>query len=290
MESKYDIYETMPKHLYPRTIFITTNEDINLITQQLKAKEIRLPCIVKPDTGMRGLKVKLLNTFEDLYNYHSNATFSYLIQEYIAYENEVGIFYIRYPDEKSGIITGIVGKEFLTIIGDGISTIETLVKKNNRYLLQLNNLRIIYGNTLKKILPLNEKYTLVPYGNHSRGSKFIDLSNLIDEQLSSTINLICLSIPDFYYGRLDIKFKDWEDLKNGKNFSIIEVNGAGSEPTHIYDPKHSIFYAWKEIKIHCKILYKISITNKKIRGLEFMTTREGMKMLRENKEQVARLT
>ena len=84
---------------------------------------------------------------------------------------------------------------------------------------------------------------MVPYGNHSRGSKFIDLSNLIDEQLSSTINLICLSIPDFYYGRLDIKFKDWEDLKNGKNFSIIEVNGAGSEPTHIYDPKHSIFYA-----------------------------------------------
>ena len=118
------------------------------------------------------------------------------------------------------MITGIVGKEFLTIIGDGISTIETSVKKNDRHLLQLNKLRAIYGNNLKKILALNEKYTLVPYGNHSRGSKFIDLSNLIDEQLSSTINSICQSIPDFYYGRLDIKFKNWEDLKKwGKFFN-----------------------------------------------------------------------
>lgn len=290
MESKYDIYETMSEYLYPKTILINPDKDIKHITQQLEAKNIQLPFIVKPDTGMRGLKVKLLNTFEDLYSYHSSATFSYLIQEYIAYENEVGIFYTRYPDEKLGIITGIVGKEFLTIIGDGISTIETLVKKNDRHLLQLNNLRVIYGNNLKKILPLNEKYTLVPYGNHSRGSKFIDFSNLIDEQLTSTINLICQSIPDFYYGRLDIKFKNWEDLKNGENFSIIEVNGAGSEPTHIYDPKHSIFYAWKEIKLHCKILYEISMANKKIRGLEFMTIKEGLRMLRENKKQVASLT
>lgn len=290
MESKYDIYETMSAYLYPKTILINTDKDIKHITQQLKAKDIQLPFIVKPDIGMRGLKVKLLNTFEDLYSYHSSATFSYLIQEYIAYENEVGIFYTRYPEEKSGVITGIVGKEFLTIIGDGISTIETLVKKNDRHLLQLNKLRAIYGNNLKNILALNEKYTLVPYGNHSRGSKFIDLSNLIDEQLTSTINLICQSIPDFYYGRLDIKFKNWEDLKNGENFSIIEVNGAGSEPTHIYDPTHSIFYAWKEIKLHCKILYEISLANKKLRGLEFMTTKEGMKMLRENKKQVASLT
>jgi len=289
MESKNAIYETMSENLYPRTIFINENKDINLLINQIEANGIQFPFIVKPDTGMRGLKVKLLNSFDELNTYHSNATFSYLIQEYIGYENEVGIFYIRYPGEKSGMITGIVGKEFLTITGDGISTIETLIKKNDRHLLQLNNLRVVYGNTLKKILSLNEKYNLVPYGNHSRGSKFIDLSNLIDEQLSSTINSICESIPDFYYGRLDIKYKNWEDLKQGKNFSIIEVNGAGSEPTHIYDPKHSIFYAWKEIKMHCKFLYDISIANKKIRGLKFMTTKEGIKMLQENKKQVARL-
>lgn len=289
MESKNAIYETMSEKLYPRTIFINPIKDINLLINKLESKEIQFPFIVKPDTGMRGLKVKLLNSFDELITYHSNATFSYLIQEYIGYENEVGIFYIKYPGQKSGMITGIVGKEFLTITGDGISTIETLIKENDRHLLQLNNLSVIYGNTLNKILPLNEKYTLVPYGNHSRGSKFIDLSDLIDEQLSSTINLICESIPDFYYGRLDIKYKNWEDLKQGKNFSIIEVNGAGSEPTHIYDPKHSIFYAWKEIKLHCKMLYDISIANKKLRGLAFMTTREGIKMLQENKKQVARL-
>ena len=103
MESKNDIYETMSEYLYPKTILINPDKDIKQITLQLKAKEIQLPFIVKPDTGMRGLKVKLLNTFEDLYTYHSSATFNYLIQEYIAYENEVGIFYTRYPEAKNQV-------------------------------------------------------------------------------------------------------------------------------------------------------------------------------------------
>lgn len=289
MESKFEIYQIMSEKLYPRTIFIKSGKDINHIINQIEEKGIQLPLIAKPDTGMRGLKVKLLNSMQDLHTYHSNSTYNYLVQEYIPYNNEVGIFYAKYPSENKGIITGIVGKEFLAITGDGKSTIETLIKQNNRFLLQLKNLRNIHGQDLKRILLPNEKYTLVPYGNHSRGSKFIDLSHLIDEQLSATINSICQSIPDFYYGRLDIKYKNWESLKVGKEFSIIEVNGAGSEPTHIYDPKHSIFFAWKEIKRHCKILYEISMENKKERGLTFMTTYEGLEMLRENKKHVARL-
>jgi hypothetical protein len=56
--------------------------------------------------------------------------------------------------------------------------------------------------------------------------------------------MLFAQIPEFYYGRLDIMFTSWEDLAQGLNFSIVEVNGAGSEPTHIYDPKHSIFFAW----------------------------------------------
>ena len=38
-----------------------------------------------------------------------------------------------------------------------------------------------------------------------------------------------------------------EDLKNGKNFSILEFNGCGAEPNHIYDAsmtleKHIVKY------------------------------------------------
>jgi hypothetical protein len=83
-------------------------------------------------------------------------------------------------------------------------------------------------------------------------------------------------------------YSDFDDLKAGKNFSIIELNGAGSEPTHIYDPGHSLFFAWKEIARHFKLLCAISIKNHK-RGFPYLTVKEGMQMFRENKAVVKNL-
>ena len=90
----------------------------------------------------------------------------------------------------------------------------------------------------------------------------------------------------FYFGRLDIRFNSWEELKQGKNFSIIELNGSGSEPTHIYDPKHSVFWAWKEITKHWKILYRISKMNHQLKKTPYLTTRMGLDMFKQNSEYV----
>ena len=106
------------------------------------------------------------------------------------------------------------------------------------------------------ILAAGEKFLMVPYGNHARGAKFVDISHSIDAELTNTIDRICSGVNGFYFGRLDIRYNTWEELKEGKNFSIIELNGAGSEPTHIYDPRHSIFFAWREIIRHWVILQK----------------------------------
>ena len=75
----------------------------------------------------------------------------------------------------------------------------------------------------------------------------------------------------------------WEKLRQVKNFSIIELNGAGSEPTHIYDPSHSIFFAWKEIIRHYNILYNISRQNKQNLNTQYMSLKQGIKMFREKK-------
>ena len=79
--------------------------------------------------------------------------------------------------------------------------------------------------------------------------------------------------------------KIFELLKEGKNFSIIELNGSGSEPTHMYDPKHSVFFAWREILRHWDLMCKISIINHK-RGVPYMTRKEGLAMLKANKQLV----
>ncbi len=286
MESKKKIYDQMEEGSYPKTFLINDLTSFNHCIQKIQSNEIVFPIIAKPDIGLRGLQVKKLNNIDDLLEYHSHSKVAYLLQEYINYPNEVGIFFYKMPGDLQGTISGIVGKEFLTVIGNGQSTIEELIIQNDRYFLQLDQLRNNYGKTLENILPKNDLLTLVPYGNHARGAKFIDLTHLADAQLNNTINSICNKIPQFYFGRMDIKYNDWNELKEGKHFSIIELNGAGSDPTHIYDPKHSIFFAWKEIIKHLNILFRISRINKERLQLNYMTTKEGMDMLKANKAHV----
>ena len=282
MESKKEIYDLIPQQYYPATLLFKKGSPIDNVIKDIKTKGINFPLIAKPDIGMRGMLVQKIGSEKELANYISNAKVDFLVQDYIAYENEVGMFYYRYPGENKGNISGIVGKEFLTLTGDGVSTMEELLMKDQRFILQVPVLEETHADTLQLVLKKDEQHLLVPYGNHCRGSKFLDVSNLIDEELVNAIDKVCKQIPEFYFGRMDIRYKSWEDLKQGKNFSIIELNGAGSEPTHIYDPKHSIFFAWKEIIRHLNILYRISNLNHHQQKIPYMNFSSGMKMLKDN--------
>lgn len=286
LESKKEIYDLMPQEYYPVTLFFKANTLFRDVLNEIKTKNIQYPLICKPDIGMQGKAVKKIENDEELIAYIAASKVDFLIQEFIPYENEVGIFYFRYPNELNGEISGIVEKEFLTVTGDGVSTIEKLLRKDKRFILQLETLRRSEGESFNNILRQGERHILVPYGNHVRGAKFIDVSHLIDEALTRSIDEACKKIDGFYFGRLDIRYNSLEELRQGKNFSIIELNGAGSEPTHMYDPKHSIFFAWKEIIRHLNILSRISRMNKKEYCLSYMNTSTGLQMFRDNSRYV----
>jgi len=284
-ESKKKIYDLIPRQYYPKTALFKLGDRSVAVKLIAEAAGITYPFIAKPDIGGRGVQVKLIHNDEELSRYIKQIKVDFLVQEYVPYENEVGIFYYRMPGETKGHISGIVGKAFLKVDGDGKSTIAELLSHEPRYLLQLAALQRTDGERLKQILAIGDSYT-VPYGNHARGAKFIDLSHLINEELTHSFDQICQNIPEFYFGRMDVMYNNWEDLCQGRNFSIIELNGAGSEPTHIYDPKHSILFAWKEIIRHWKLLQRIAKINKLDKGLSYMTYKEGKDMLRQNSEYV----
>jgi uncharacterized protein with NRDE domain len=290
MEKKSDSYAFLPPEYYPNTILCEQNTTPEALRTMLENKAIDFPLIAKPDIGERGTGVKLIKSFKELIDYSKCSSTDFLVQEFIDYPNEAGIFYSRLPGSQCGQITGIVGKQFLSLSGDGKSTMESLIKNKPRHLLHLKMLRELYGNQLGQILPKGEENILVPYGNHCRGAKFIDMSFMISEKLTSTIDKVCKQVPEFYFGRLDIKFHTWEELENAEKFSIIELNGAASEPTHMYDPKHSIFFAWKEIKRHWDLLYKISKANSGKKALSLMSTTEGMQMLRKHSKHIKGLS
>lgn len=279
MERKSETYQYLPEHFYPKTLVCAQGISVPELKMRLDDKGLNFPIITKPEIGERGTGVKLIKDLAGLVAYSRASNSDFLVQQFITHPFEVGIFYCRLPTEKHGKITGIVGKRFLSVIGDGEATIRNLLLKNDRHLLQLKTLEQEPDNSLEEVLQKDEERLLVPYGNHCRGAKFEDLSYLITDRLSEVIDKVCQQLPAFYFGRLDIKFQNWEELENG-NFSVIELNGAASEPTHMYDPRHSIFFAWKEIKRHWDMLYQISIVNSKINSIPLMSTAEGMQMLR----------
>ncbi|WP_366941658.1 D-alanine--D-alanine ligase [Flavobacterium sp.] len=283
-ESKKEIYDLIPQQYYPKTELIQENNDFEKVVSVFQKSSIQFPFIAKPDIGLRGSAVKKIHDLEELKVYNSNANFDYLIQDLIPYQNEVGIFYVRFPNKKNGKVTGIVAKEYVIIEGDGNATMEQLIRANPRYELQIENIKKEFGAQFNEVLEKGKKINLVPYGNHARGAKFIDASNLITDKLNETIDAMCQEISEFYFGRLDIMYDSWTDLEQGKNFAIVEINGAGSEPTHIYDPKHSLFFAWKELARHITYMYKISVQNHE-RGFPYLEHKEGMRQYKLHLEQ-----
>ena len=287
-ESKKDIVPMIPEALHPGTAFFELPANADIVLAELRRKNLQFPLIGKPNIGGRGRGVKVLADEAAVRAYVSRACLDFHIQEFVPYKQEAGIFYCRYPGEERGRVTGIVEKEFMTVTGDGKSTIRTLLQQNPRALMYLDSFSNMHGKRMDLILPEGELMVISPFGNHARGAKFIDTSYKADEEFTAMIDAICRQIPDFYYGRLDVRYRSWEEFKAGRHFSIIEVNGAGAEPTHIYDPKHSLFFAWKEIVRHWVMLNRISMANRKL-GHRYLTWKEGVEMMRQDKLISARL-
>ncbi|QQV02011.1 MULTISPECIES: D-alanine--D-alanine ligase [Chryseobacterium] len=281
MESKKEIYDLIPENWIPKTVFASSEISFNEIASELKSQTINFPVIAKPNIGLKGLGVVEIKNTAELENYHQNNRYDFLIQEKINFTNEVGIFYHRFPDETKGKITGMVKKEFLSVKGNGKNSLKELVMENPRSAFQIKAIEQNLESEMQKIIPENEEILLIPFGSHTRGAKFIDISSEITEKLEQKIDEICIQTKGFYYGRLDVMYENMKLLKEGKNFKIIEINGSKSEPTHMYDPKHSLFFAWKEITRHWKIMAEISRKNHN-KGFPYLDIKEGFLALKNN--------
>ncbi len=269
-ESKWKIFQLVPKEYYPTTILVEGGEDIGSIEQRMNYVGIEFPIIAKPDRGERGWCVKKITNIEELDSYRMALNVSFLIQSYINYPVEMSVFYYRHPKEEKGIVTSVTLKKLLTVNGNGTSTIKDLVLNNDRCFLQYDKLKKQNKIDFGYVLPNGEQLVLVPYGNHVLGATFLNYNHVIDEQLTDTINTISKRIDKFYFGRYDLRCASIEDLKMGKNFSILEVNGAGAEPAHIYEPGFSFFKGQLIIARHFKMMYNAAKENKK-RGYDYMS-------------------
>ncbi|CAL2106699.1 RimK-like ATP-grasp domain-containing protein [Tenacibaculum sp. 190524A02b] len=261
-ESKYKTIQLIPEVYRPKSILVKPNNTFKEVKNEIDRKNISYPIIVKPDIGFRGLLVKKINSDLDLKEYLSKYKIDIIIQEFIDYEKECGIFYHRRPDATEGEITSITLKKFLSVTGNGTSTLKELIYDDNRTKLYIDIINNNPEYDLNIIPKKNEIINLSVIGNHCKGTQFINGNHLINDSLRFTFDKINKSINGWYYGRLDIKYNTFEELEKGENLKILEINGVIAEPTHIYDSKtYSYIEALKEIRSHWKSLYKIAKVN-----------------------------
>ncbi|MEP1096814.1 MAG: hypothetical protein ABJG78_16980 [Cyclobacteriaceae bacterium] len=258
-ERKSDIFDIIPDKYLPITELI---EKGDFVSARQKAKMTGYPLIAKPDIGERGIWVSKINTEKELETYTRQCPVDFLLQELVNFPIELGVFYIKYPG-KTGQVTSIVRKEFLTVQGDGKTTIRQLLENSTRAMLTADLSSDFLREKGNSVPEKGEEVQVEPIGNHCRGTKFLNDESEIDDQLTRAICRIADEIPDFYFGRFDLKCNSLEDLRALKNFKILELNGAGAEPGHIYQPGYSLFRAYKDILWHLRALADISILNHK---------------------------
>ncbi|WP_262021789.1 D-alanine--D-alanine ligase [Vibrio quintilis] len=242
----------------------TVEEQVSTATARMAEANLTFPVVAKPDLGCRGAGVKLINHIDQLHNYIREFPpgARFLLQQKAPYQAEAGIFYVRYPGEPRGNILSITLKYSPSVTGDGIHCLKTLIETHPRAG-QLSHLYLSrHKKRLHEVLPAGETFRLAFAGSHSRGAIFRDGNQYITRALTRKMDEILADVDGYYYGRLDIKFRDIRQLMAGKDFSILELNGASSEAAHIWDRNTPLREIFSTLLKQYRILFEIGARQK----------------------------
>ncbi|GBF41232.1 hypothetical protein LPTSP2_05040 [Leptospira ellinghausenii] len=284
-ESKYDILNLIPNKYIAKSYLVSSSieDPERLIKQWLTKNKIKFPIIAKPDKGERGFLVQKIHTMSELKQVLHNYPIDWLLQEWIEGPFEVGIFYCRYPNDSRGMIFSVTDKVFPEIIGDGISTLESLIENHPRFRFQMETHKKHNFGKLQQIIPLGEKQRIGSIGNHIQGCMFQDGGYLLTNKLKTELIKIGDRTKGFYFGRFDIRFHDVKKFQEGKGFKIIELNGVTSESTNLYDPKFSIRQSYSILWNQWRFIFEIGYQNYK-KGIHFYPYGKLFQLIRNHNE------
>lgn len=278
-EEKYDIIKDISNEYLPQTLLVKQDVKSNIVSIA-KENNFTYPIIVKPNIGERGKDVTIVNSDAELKKCADSFEENIMLQEYITYTEEYGVIFYKLPNGKGKGITSIVKKGFLTVTGDGTSTVRQLLNKQERGRLYLKLLEKERPERLTQVPQNNQAFIVQPIGNHCKGTAFLNFNKLINNNMIEAFEKISSPMKGFYYGRFDLRCTSDEDLQNGRNIKIIEVNGTTSEPGHIYDLRNmNIWKAYRDIWANMKIINTISIINHKQFNVSYSTKKEFIKTL-----------
>lgn len=235
------------------------------VNAALQRNRLNFPMVAKPDIGCRGAGVRPIHDDDALGRYLSDFPEgeTLILQQMVDVAGEAGVFYVREPGARYGRIISLTLKYFPHVVGDGKRSLRELILADPR----AGRIADIYfkrfPEDLGKVMPLGQSRRLVFSGSHSKGAIFKNGNAWITEAMRERFDAIADGIEGFHFGRFDIRFADFEAFRAGRDFSIIEINGAGAESTHIWDSSTGLFQAWSALLLQFRLLFHIGAINRK---------------------------
>lgn len=250
----------------------------------LREAGLALPVVAKPDLGCRGAGVKLVRTMADLRAYLEcfPAGAAFLLQRLVPFQGEAGVFYCRRPGQAKGRIVSITLKYFPHVVGDGRSTLRALILADPRAG-RLSHLYLRrHVERLDEVVPAGQAVRLAFAGSHSRGAIFRNGTSWVTAEMEARFDAIAQALPEFHFGRFDIRFERFDEVLQGRGFTIVEANGAGAESTHIWDRSTGLLQAWRDLMRQYRWLFEIGAANR-ARGHRTMRWTDFLRAYRREK-------
>ncbi len=264
-ESKHAILAQLPQAVVIPSFLVPAGEPAARLAQVRLAidhQRCSFPLILKPDASQRGAGVKRVRDLAEVEQYLRGQPAAVLAQTYHPGPFEAGIFYYRLPGEETGRIFSVTDKVFPALVGDGRSTLEELIWRHPRYRMQARTFLARHDAERCRVLADGERFALALAGNHCQGTMFRDGAHLITPALERAVDALARQFPGFYIGRFDVRYTDVEAFRAGRDLAVVELNGATSESTNLYDPSWSLFAAYRTLFRQWSLLYRIGHANR----------------------------
>jgi hypothetical protein len=237
----------------------------------LAAAGLGFPVVAKPDVGWRGFGVQLLRDRQALAAYVAAFPpgLCFLLQRPLDMAGEAGVLYARLPGEPNGHVVSLTLRYFPHVVGDGTSCLRDLVLAGERTAWKAAvhlgfDARHAGADpaALDRVPATGEVVRLSFIGSNRVGGLYRDARAEITPALERRFDAISKAIPEFYYGRYDIRFASVERLREGEDFGIIEINGAGGEAIHVWDPEMPLAQVFRELRAQQRLLFEIGACNR----------------------------
>ncbi|SOD25704.1 hypothetical protein SAMN05518800_2045 [Variovorax sp. YR752] len=226
---------------------------------------LAFPVVAKPDLGLCGYGVRLLPDMAALLAYLAvfPRSETVVLQRYLPQEGEAGIFYARDPDTGKGRIIGLALRYFPRVTGDGRSTVAQLVAADVRARRIARSPRHECSVPPDSVPAAGQQVRLATIGSTRVGGLYRDGAALITPKLVRAIDAIARDMPDFRFGRFDVRYQSLRELGAGRGFTIMEINGAGSEAIEAWDPDTGVVQGFRMVFAKQRLLFAIGAAQRK---------------------------